>query len=98
MTLAPLHAAQHGSDPVLVVTPADQTVGDEKAFAAALREAVRSAADGAFAVLGILPDRPETGYGYIRCAAAEGSQAAKVLRFVEKPDAATAQRYLDEGG
>jgi mannose-1-phosphate guanylyltransferase/mannose-6-phosphate isomerase len=97
MTLAALHASAQGRDPVLVVTPADQSIGDEAAFARALQRAVRGAADGAFVILGVAPDRPETGYGYIRCeAAAQGEM--QVARFVEKPDAATAQRYLDEGG
>ncbi len=97
MTLAALFACQGGQDPVLVVTPADQTVGDESAFAAALQRAIRLAAEGVFVVLGVEPDRVETGYGYIRCADRDG-ETPKVARFVEKPDADTAQRYLDEGG
>ena len=97
MTLAALFATQAGRDPVLLVTPADQSIGDEAAFAAALRQAVREAAAGAFVILGIAPDRPETGYGYIRCDAVD-TGAMRVQRFVEKPDAKTAQRYLDEGG
>jgi mannose-1-phosphate guanylyltransferase/mannose-6-phosphate isomerase len=96
MTLAALFATQQGHDPVLVVTPADQNVGDEAAFAAAVQQAVRVAASGALVVLGIAPDRPETGFGYIRC---EPGAAApmKVAEFVEKPDLVTAQRYLVEG-
>ncbi|MBC7993949.1 MAG: mannose-1-phosphate guanylyltransferase/mannose-6-phosphate isomerase [Rhizobacter sp.] len=98
MTLAALHACAGGADPVLVVTPADQTVTDEHAFTDALRQAVREAAAGAFVILGVTPDRPETGFGYIRASAASGdSQALNVAQFVEKPDAATAQRYVDEG-
>ncbi len=64
--LAALAAQADGQDPVLVVTPADQTVTDEPAFAAALKQAVLAAADGAVVILGITPDRPETGYGYIK--------------------------------
>ncbi|MBX3621816.1 MAG: mannose-1-phosphate guanylyltransferase/mannose-6-phosphate isomerase [Rhizobacter sp.] len=98
MTLAALQATADGQDPVLVVTPADQTVGDDAAFTAALRSAVRAAADGSFVILGIHPDRPETGYGYIRAADPGGDgRPAKVAQFVEKPDAATAARYLAEG-
>ena len=99
MTLAALQAlegAGSDSDPVLVVTPADQTVSDEAAFSAAVRRAVRLAAGGAIAILGIRPDRPETGYGYILTAAA--GEAPTVAAFVEKPDLATAERYLAEGG
>ncbi|HEX6364119.1 MAG TPA: mannose-1-phosphate guanylyltransferase/mannose-6-phosphate isomerase, partial [Albitalea sp.] len=98
MTLAALQAGVDGDDPVLVVTPADQTVTDEAAFAQALREAVRIAAQGAFVILGVTPDRPETGYGYIRTAAARpGHEGLGVVQFVEKPDLATAERYLAEG-
>ncbi|MEY2689016.1 MAG: hypothetical protein RL375_3214 [Pseudomonadota bacterium] len=95
MTLAALQALQDGGDPVLVVTPADQTVADPDAFTAALRQAVHTAAGGAIVILGITPDRPETGYGYIR--SAPGSGALRVAEFVEKPDLATAQRYLAQG-
>lgn len=100
MTLAALQATANDADPVLVVTPADQTVTDEPAFTAALRQAVRSAANGAFVILGITPDRPETGFGYIRTngTAPNETQVFNVAQFVEKPDAATAERYLAEGG
>lgn len=96
LTLAALQALEDGGDPVLVVTPADQTVTDGAAFATALREAVRLAADGSVVILGIRPDRPETGYGYVRCE--PGSSALAVAQFVEKPDLKTAERYLAEGG
>ena len=96
LTLAALQAIEGGADPILVVTPADQTVTDAAAFTQALQNAVRLASTGAVVILGVTPDRPETGYGYIRSVSAEG--AAKVAQFVEKPDTATAQRYLAEGG
>ena len=96
VTLAALAALEGGGDPVLVINSSDQTVTDEAAFTAALQRAVRVAAEGAIAILGITPDRPETGYGYIL--AAGGGDAPAVTRFVEKPDAATAARYLAEGG
>ncbi|MFM7531609.1 MAG: mannose-1-phosphate guanylyltransferase/mannose-6-phosphate isomerase [Rubrivivax sp.] len=103
LTLAALAACEGGADPVLAVTPADHTVTDPAAFTAALRRAVDAAAQGAIVVLGVTPDRPETGYGYVRAgAAAAGSasahEAPAVQRFVEKPDLATAQAYLAEGG
>jgi mannose-1-phosphate guanylyltransferase/mannose-6-phosphate isomerase len=97
MTLAALEAlGDGGQDPVLVVTPADHVIPDRAAFTAAMREAVRAAATGKVAILGIQPDRPETGYGYIQCDG-QGNGARLVLRFVEKPDFATAERYLAEG-
>jgi mannose-1-phosphate guanylyltransferase / mannose-6-phosphate isomerase len=95
MTLAALRAIESGADPVLAVTPADQTVVDEPAFTAALQRAVHLAAEGAIVILGVSPDRPETGYGYIKSSGAGDSMV--VERFVEKPDLATAQRYLAEG-
>jgi mannose-1-phosphate guanylyltransferase/mannose-6-phosphate isomerase len=94
--LQALEALEAGADPVLVVTPADQTVTDPLAFTAALQQAVRLAGAGSVVILGITPDRPETGYGYIR--STPDSAAARVAQFVEKPDLLTAQRYLAEGG
>ena len=94
LTLAALAA---GQDPVLVVAPADQTVTDTVAFTQAMQQAIEEAAQGTIVILGITPDRPETGYGYIQV---KGTTAAllPVQRFVEKPDSATAQTYLDAGG
>ena len=96
MTLAALQAAEGGADPVLVVVAADHTMADLGAFTRALQVAVRSAAGGAIVVLGITPDRPETGYGYIKSAEADAG-TARVEQFVEKPDLATAERYLADG-
>ncbi len=96
MTLAALQAAEGGADPVLVVVAADHTMADLGAFTRAMQAAVRAAADGAIVVLGITPDRPETGYGYIKSATAGGG-TARVEQFVEKPDLATAERYLADG-
>jgi mannose-1-phosphate guanylyltransferase/mannose-6-phosphate isomerase len=99
LTLAALQASAAGEDPILVVTPADQTVVDVAAYTQALQAAVRAAADGAIVILGVTPDRAETGYGYIQAGAAlPGSGALEVRAFAEKPDAATAQRYLAQGG
>jgi mannose-1-phosphate guanylyltransferase/mannose-6-phosphate isomerase len=92
VTLAALQALQGGADPVLVITSADQTVTDAAAFNTALLASVGMAADGAIVILGVTPDRPEIGYGYIR---ADGE---KVAQFVEKPDLATAKKYLAAGG
>jgi mannose-1-phosphate guanylyltransferase/mannose-6-phosphate isomerase len=81
-----------GADPVLVVTPADHMIPDQTTFARAMRKAVTMAAQGAIVVLGITPTRAETGYGYIR-----GEADGRVTQFVEKPDTATAERYVAEG-
>ncbi len=97
LTLAALAAVENGDDPVLVVTPADQTVADASAFNGAMHEAIRQAAEGAIVILGVTPDRPETGYGYIQAVVAPAPTLV-VERFVEKPDEATARQYLAEGG
>jgi len=97
LTLAALAAVENGEDPVLVVTPADQTVADASAFTGAMHDAIRQAADGAIVILGVTPDRPETGYGYIQAVVAS-TPTLVVERFVEKPDEATARQYLAEGG
>jgi mannose-1-phosphate guanylyltransferase / mannose-6-phosphate isomerase len=96
LTLAALAARQSGADPVLVVTPADHVIPDQVAFSSALHQAVESAAEGAIVLLGVRPTRAETGYGYLRV---DRSAAApqSVRQFVEKPDAATAERYLADG-
>lgn len=96
LTLAALAATAHGDDPVLLVSPADQTVDDVPAFQTALRRAAQIAAAGGLVILGIPPSRPETGYGYIQVAASTGP-ALPVSAFVEKPDLATAEAYLAGG-
>jgi mannose-1-phosphate guanylyltransferase/mannose-6-phosphate isomerase len=103
LTLAALYAQQlsadKNSDPILVVTPADQTVINPIAFTKALQSSIQIAKEGAIAILGITPTAPETGYGYIKVqGAASANQGFTVERFVEKPNEATAQQYLAEGG
>ncbi|MBK9521649.1 MAG: mannose-1-phosphate guanylyltransferase/mannose-6-phosphate isomerase [Rhodocyclaceae bacterium] len=114
LTLAALAALEAGQDPILVVTPADQTVADQPAFTMALQQAVREAGKGSIVILGITPDRPETGYGYIKVtpsplsplpqgarekiSAVLSAPTLTVQRFVEKPNLETAQGYLTEGG
>ena len=93
---AALQATEQGGDPLLLVLPSDHVVRDVTAFHDAVRAAVPAAAGGALVTFGIVPDAPETGFGYIQSDAGEGVR--RVLRFVEKPDAATARQYLDAGG
>jgi mannose-1-phosphate guanylyltransferase / mannose-6-phosphate isomerase len=103
VALAAMQAMCKGEDPILVVTPADQTVTNPAAYTAALRAAIEAAQADDIVILGVKPDRPETGFGYIRTQAisgAVGSRAAvrAVEAFVEKPDAQTAERYVADGG
>ncbi|MFU2488960.1 mannose-1-phosphate guanylyltransferase/mannose-6-phosphate isomerase [Thauera sp. WH-1] len=98
LTLAALAALEEG-DPILLVMPADHVITDVAAFQKAIAEGARAAATGALVTFGIVPDRPETGYGYIRAGApldAAGSARA-LLEFFEKPDRATAERYVASG-
>jgi mannose-1-phosphate guanylyltransferase/mannose-6-phosphate isomerase len=101
LTLAALAAVAKGEDPVLVVTPADQTVTNIHAFNDALKNAIQEASDENVIIFGVTPDFPETGYGYIQVekSSADVQVAAKIVkRFVEKPNEATAKSYLEEGG
>lgn len=94
---AALQATADGGDPLLLVLPSDHVVRDAAAFRAAVQTASAAAEDGALITFGIVPEAPETGFGYIQADAADAG-VRRVLRFVEKPDAATAQSYLDAGG
>lgn len=87
-------------DGLMLVLPSDHVVADEEGFQDAVARATRLATAGHLVTFGITPTRPETGYGYIKAGAAiEGVPgAARVATFKEKPDLATAQGYLEEGG
>lgn len=97
LTLAALYAQEQGQDPVLVVTPADQTVADINAFTGAMKKAIEIAQENAIVILGITPKSPDTGYGYIKVKNERDGQYV-VDRFVEKPNTPTAEKYLEEGG
>ena len=89
-------AAAGGTDPLLLVLPADHLVRDVAAFAAAVDAAAAAATAGHLVTFGIVPDRPETGYGYLKRGADRGRWSL-LERFVEKPDLATAERYVASG-
>ena len=91
---------EDGQDPILLVLPADHVIRDEGRFAGAVRAAVTEAASGHLVTFGVVPAFAETGYGYIRAAGRTGvsEHGRGVERFVEKPDAAEAAAYLEEGG
>jgi len=87
-------------DPILVITPADQTIQNPAAFTKALQDCIQAVetSESAIAILGITPTTPETGYGYIQRAGNKDQNNAYVVdRFVEKPDSKTAQAYLADG-
>ncbi|MFC0358168.1 mannose-1-phosphate guanylyltransferase/mannose-6-phosphate isomerase [Pseudofulvimonas gallinarii] len=97
MAAAVLLAERHGADCKLLVLPADHLIRDVEGFADAVARARRLAGEGYLVTFGIRPLHPETGYGYIRRGDAIGSDGFEVEAFVEKPDLATAQAYLDSG-
>ena len=98
LTLAALAALGSGNDPVLLVMPADHVISDITTFQVAVRHGMMLAEGGDIVTFGITPDSPETGYGYIQGGEPVGMEGARsIARFVEKPDLATAQAYLDDG-
>ena len=88
-------AADEG-DSQLLVLPADHVIADVAAFHRAIDVAASAARDGALASFGIVPDAPETGFGYVRRGAQQGG-AYRIAQFVEKPDLARAQAFLATG-
>jgi len=80
--------------PILLILAADHVIKDTAAFQAAVNKLEPAVRNGKFGTLGIVPTEPATGYGYIK-AGAETSGLFSVEQFVEKPDAETAQSYLD---
>ncbi len=93
------HLQQIDPDAVMLVLPADHVIENAQAFREAVERATRLVAAGELATFGIVPKTPETGYGYIRRGepVAECSDCYNVARFVEKPDAATAEGFVAEG-
>jgi mannose-1-phosphate guanylyltransferase len=99
--LAALHAKRMAEDEPIIVLPADHFIADVEGFTRTIRDAAEIARDGAIVTLGVTPDRPETGYGYIHTGARGGESTEhpyfRVRRFVEKPDYQTALGYLASG-
>jgi len=91
---------KQNQDPILVITPADQTIQNPAAFTKALQNCIKTVESNeqAIAILGITPTAPETGYGYIQRSGEKDQNSAYIVdRFVEKPDSKTAQEYLANG-
>jgi len=83
-----------GDDPVLLVLPADHVIRDVAAFRQAIEIGREAAEQGKLVTFGVVPDKPETGYGYIKRSPGEGP-TYPIAQFVEKPDLATATRYVE---
>ena len=90
-------AVRRDGDPLIVALAADHVVTDAAAFAKVCGVAADAAADNRIVTFGVRPTRPATEYGYIRAGAAIGPEIFAIEKFVEKPDAKTAERYVKEG-
>ena len=101
IAVAALQAMANGDDPLLLVLAADHAIKDIPAFHHAIEQAIPAAQQGKLVTFGIVPTSPHTGYGYIRrehaVSAGLPPGVASVAQFCEKPDLATAQRFLDSG-
>ncbi|MCS4281229.1 mannose-1-phosphate guanylyltransferase/mannose-6-phosphate isomerase [Stenotrophomonas rhizophila] len=95
IAIAALQALTTSEDALLLVLPSDHVVRHEQAFHEAVKLAAAAAQTGQLVTFGIVPTAPETGYGYIK--AAKGDGVRPVERFVEKPDAETAEEYVRSG-
>ena len=98
--MAALAAIENGEDPLLLVLAADHAIKDVSAFQNAVTDATAFAEQGKLVTFGIVPTQPETGYGYIKQGSKQVQSEAigfDVDSFVEKPDLATAQKYLESG-
>ena len=97
VALAALYARKLHEEPKLLIQTADHVIPDREYFCQAVERAYRSGQP--MVTFGVQPTRPETGYGYIQAGdLIADAGLSKVERFVEKPDLATAEQYLEEGG
>jgi mannose-1-phosphate guanylyltransferase len=98
IALAALYASRSGGDPVLLVLAADHLIQQPDRFRESVVKAVPLAEEGRLVAFGIVPDRPEIGYGYIRRGTPLGDDGFVVEKFEEKPDHKTAEAYVRDGG
>jgi mannose-1-phosphate guanylyltransferase/mannose-6-phosphate isomerase len=96
VALAAFQIARDDENALMLVMPADHVIRDVAAFQAAVGRGVEAAEQGKLVTFGIVPSRPETGYGYVK-AKRDGDAAVAVEAFVEKPDLETAERYVAGG-
>ncbi len=98
LTMAAFQATNENKDPILVVAPSDQTIQNQDAFNESIHSAIKAAAEGSIVVLGIEPQRPDTGFGYIQKDLVKDShESYKVLSFNEKPNITSAENFIKSG-
>ena len=91
---ASLYAHKQDSESILLVTPSDHVVPNDKAFHHAISKGLDPIKDNKIVTFGIAPTRPETGYGYLECAQTIDDKAVAVTRFIEKPNFKTAKNMF----
>jgi mannose-1-phosphate guanylyltransferase/mannose-6-phosphate isomerase len=98
IAVAACHAARHHPETIVLVLAADHVIDDATPFVASCEAAIEPARQGHIMTLGVVPQHPATSYGYIKPGQAiQRTDAFHVDRFVEKPNAETAQSYIDQG-
>ena len=97
ITAAAVYAQKKYDNPILVVLAADHLIKDVNAFHASLGHAINAASDNNLAAFGVVPTKPETGYGYIQSKGDASAKGAPIAQFVEKPNLETAEQYLAAG-
>ncbi len=97
ITAAALQSVKQLDNALLLILPADHVIKDVDEFHQAIMNAAKQAKIGKLVTFGIVPTEPNTGYGYIKLGAGNTDGIYKTEEFVEKPDAQTAQSYLDKG-
>lgn len=98
VAIAAQHLLNGRDDPILLIMPADHVIKDMDAFRAAVLRAEKYAAAGKLVTFGVTPTQPETGYGYIQAGTQlNQDDAFEVSKFIEKPDLATANKYVSSG-
>ncbi|WP_071809254.1 mannose-1-phosphate guanylyltransferase/mannose-6-phosphate isomerase [Franconibacter pulveris] len=97
VALAALYANRNNNDPLLLVLAADHVINNTDAFAESIKNAIHLANNNHLVTFGIVPDKPEVGYGYIKKGNEISSNAYQVDAFVEKPNLDKAQHYIEDG-
>jgi mannose-1-phosphate guanylyltransferase/mannose-6-phosphate isomerase len=94
---AALHAMAHNPNAILLALAADHAIDDQDAFADAVLAPIPAALSGKIVIFGVAPDRPASGYGYIRPGDPVDDRVRLVEAFIEKPDESTARGYVEQG-
>jgi mannose-1-phosphate guanylyltransferase / mannose-6-phosphate isomerase len=99
IAIAAMDAVKNNAEALILVMPSDHIIADEKTFISSVKKSAQAANEGYLVTFGIVPTKPETGYGYIKKSAplASFSEVFAVEKFVEKPDLKTAQNFLESG-